>query len=182
MKLNVRLRECEYVHCSGCGAVRCTVVTSCVQCLWFWCLGRCEVSRSEGQAPPDPKGWTCAAAAPDTLADLLGARAERVPDCSSYLSRIPGSAKDSGSSIHPRDSRGSPGGKPFSAPARASPRLIKGLETFPLSKLRWSREEPVSLLVTGLTLRALNSAGIRARSEKLACMNRLAPGVARTTL
>ena len=22
MKLNVRLRECEYVHCSGCGAVR----------------------------------------------------------------------------------------------------------------------------------------------------------------
>ena len=33
----------------------------------------------------------------------LGARAERVPDCSSYLSRIPGSATDSGSSIHPRD-------------------------------------------------------------------------------
>ena len=27
------------------------------------------VSRSEGQTPPDPKGWTCAAAAPDTLAD-----------------------------------------------------------------------------------------------------------------
>ena len=48
------------------------------------------LSRSEGQTPPDPKGWTCAAAAPDTPADLLGARAERVPDCSSYLSRIPG--------------------------------------------------------------------------------------------
>ena len=34
-------------------------VTSRVQCLWFWCLGRCEVSRSEGQTPPDPEGWTC---------------------------------------------------------------------------------------------------------------------------
>ena len=55
---------------------------------------------------PTLRGWTCAAAAPDTLADLLGARAERVPDCSSYLSRIPGGATDSGSSIHPRDSRG----------------------------------------------------------------------------
>ena len=74
------------------------------QCLWFWCLGRCEVSRSEGQTPPDPKGWTCAAAAPDTFADLLGARAERVPDCSSYLSRILGRATDNGSSIHPRNS------------------------------------------------------------------------------
>ena len=97
----------------------CTVITSRVQCLRFWCLGRCEVSRSEGQTPPDPKGWTCAAAAPDTLADLLGARAERVPDCSSYLSRIPGGATDSGSSIHPRDSRGSRGGRPHLAPSDA---------------------------------------------------------------
>ena len=94
----------------------CTVVTSRVQCLWFWCLGRCEVSRSEGQTPPDPKGWTCAAAAPDTLADLLGARAERVPDCSSYLSRIPGSATDSGSSIHPRNSVDRPAVSPFQPP------------------------------------------------------------------
>ena len=87
----------------------CTVITSRVQCLWFWCLGRCEVSRSEGQTPPDP----------DTLADLLGARAERVPDCSSYLSRIPGGATDSGSSIHPRDSRGSRSGRPSLAPSDA---------------------------------------------------------------
>ena len=97
----------------------CTVITSCVQCSWFLCLGRCEVSRSEGQTRPDSEGWTCAAAAPDTLADLLGARAERVPDCSSYLSRIPGSATDSGSSIHPRDSRGSRGGRPSLAPSDA---------------------------------------------------------------
>ena len=76
--------------------------------------------------PPSPKGVIPPrVAAPDTLPDLLGARAERVPDCSSYLSRIPWSATDSGLSIHPRNFRGSPSGKPFSAPARASPRLIK---------------------------------------------------------
>ena len=43
-------------------------------------------------------------AAPDVLIDLLGAREERVRDCSSYLFRIPCSAADSRLSIHPRDS------------------------------------------------------------------------------
>ena len=96
-------------------------VSSCV-CFVAGALRRIH---AEALLPPDPKGWISAVAAPATWTDLLGARAERVPDCSSYLSRIPGSATDSGLSIHPRDSRGSPSGKPFSAPARASPRLIK---------------------------------------------------------
>ena len=75
---------------------------------------------------PTLRGGSSAVATPATWTDLLGARAERVPDCSSYLSRIPGSATDSGSSIHPRDSRGSRGGRPrFSPQRRASPRLIK---------------------------------------------------------
>ena len=85
------------------------------------------VTHGRSQRLPALRGDTQRVAAPDTLADLLGARAERVPDCSSYLSRIPWSATDSGLSIHPRYFRGSPSGKPFhaSAPARASPRLIK---------------------------------------------------------
>ena len=136
----------------------CTVITSRVQCLWFWCLGRCEVSRSEGQTPPDPKGWTCAAAAPDTLADLLGARAERVPDCSSYLSRIPGGATDSGSVIHPRDSRGSRGGRPHLAPSDARHHAL-------LKVLRLALKAPLE--PRGSKMRALNSAGIRARSSPL---------------
>ena len=75
----------------------------------------------------------------------MGARAERVPDCSSYLSRIPWSAADSRLSIHPRDSVDR-------AAWAVSPRkrvsclierqrcwrvdlLAGGLEAFPLSKL-----------------------------------------------
>ena len=78
-------------------------VSSCV-CFVAGALRRIH---AEALLPPDPKGWISAVAAPATWTDLLGARAERVPDCSSHLSRIPGSATDSGSSIHPRDSRGS---------------------------------------------------------------------------
>ena len=33
----------------------------------FLCLGRCEGSHAEGQQPPNPKGWTPAVAAPDSL-------------------------------------------------------------------------------------------------------------------
>ena len=98
------------VYCTGCGAVRegkrlflCRVVVV----LW---LGRCGgLTRKDGSLP-SLRGGPHAVAAPATWTDLLGARAERVPDCSSYLSRNPWSATDSGSSIHPRDSRGSRGG------------------------------------------------------------------------
>ena len=82
----------------------CTVVTSCVQSTRFLCLGRCEVSRSEGQTPPDPKGWTSAAAAPDTLADLLGTRAEGLAwiatavDCQATHERLPASESQLGDS------------------------------------------------------------------------------------
>ena len=77
------------------------------------------VTHGRSQRLPAVRGDTQRVAAPDTLADLLGARAERVPDCSSYLSRIPWSAADSGLSIHPRDFRGSRGGRPLLAPSDA---------------------------------------------------------------
>ena len=59
--------------------------------LRMWCSAWSDVSScvlvygshtQKGQAPPDPKGWTYAAGTPDTLADLLGARAEKVPSTS----------------------------------------------------------------------------------------------------
>ena len=79
-------------------------VSSCVLCVVVLWLGRCGGSHAEGRLPPNPKGWISAVAAPATWTDLLGARAERVPDCSSYLSRIPWSAADSRLSIYSRDS------------------------------------------------------------------------------
>ena len=108
MNHHVRLRQRATVFtcvCTGCGAVR--DQPSRLVSL-FLCLGRCRRYHEEGQKPPSPKGVNPRSRPHQTSADLLGARAERVPDCSSYLSRIPGSATDSGSSIHPRDSRGSP--------------------------------------------------------------------------
>ena len=80
MKPNVRLHECTHVHCTGCGAVRGQTSLLVSWCTCFLCLGRCGVPRSEGLVPPDPKGWTTAAAAPDTLADHLGVRAEAIQD------------------------------------------------------------------------------------------------------
>ena len=69
--------------------------------LW---LGRCGgLTRKDGSLP-SLRGGPHEVAAPANWTDLLGTRAERVPDCSSYLSHIPRSATDSGSSIHPRDS------------------------------------------------------------------------------
>ena len=86
---------------------------------------------AEALLPPYPKGWISAVAAPATWTDLLGARAERVPDYSSYLSRIPGSATDSESSIHPRK-------LPWIAPASA----LVGPSTFAPVRVRASRCGP----------------------------------------
>ena len=65
--------------------------------LW---LGRCGGLARKDCLLPQTKGWTSATAAPDTFADFLGACAERVPDCSSYLFRIPWSA--SAGAVNPR--------------------------------------------------------------------------------
>ena len=127
-KLNVRLRECECVHCTGCGAVACTVITSRVQCPWFWCLGRCEVSRSEGQTPPEPLGVDLCSGRtrihlPTSWAPVQRESRTVRPISLAFL----GGATDSGSSIHPRDSRGyrASGLNPSQPPHGASPRLIK---------------------------------------------------------
>ena len=69
------------------------------------CVCSCfVVTHGRSQRLPALRGDTQRVAAPATWTDLLGARAERVPDCSSYLSRIPWSAADRRLSIHPRDS------------------------------------------------------------------------------
>ena len=104
----MRLHMCQVYVCTAQDMVLCvgqaSLRVSCCIVLW---LGRCGgLTRKDGSLPT-LRGGPHAATAPDTLADLLGARAERVPDSSSYLSRIPRSATDSGSSIHPRNSCGS---------------------------------------------------------------------------
>ena len=136
------------VYCTGCGAVRegkrlflCRVAVV----LW---LGRCGSLTRKVGCLPTLRGGPHAVAAPATWTDLLGARAERVPDCSSYLSRIPWSAADGRLSIHPRDSvdRAAWAEAPsdarlhalLNASAASESTTAGGLEA--LSKLRWSRE------------------------------------------
>ena len=95
-QVRVRVLHRDVVLCVSQATLRVSVVV-----LW---LGRCGgLTRKDGSLP-SLRGGPHAVAAPATWTDLLGARAERVPDCSSYLSRIPWSAADSGLSIHPRDS------------------------------------------------------------------------------
>ena len=116
----MRLHMCQVYVCTAQDMVLCvgqaSLRVSCCVVLW---LGRCGGLTRKVSNLPTLRGGPRAVAAPATWTDLLGARAERVPDCSSYLSRIPGSATDSGSSIHPRDSRGSRGGRPHLAPSDA---------------------------------------------------------------
>ena len=103
----MRLRECEYVHCSGCGAVRAqsSLPVSSVHGFGVW--GAARSHDQKVKRLPTLRGGP--AQRPHQIhLPTSWARAERVPDCSSHLSRIPGGATDSGSSIHPRDSRGSP--------------------------------------------------------------------------
>ena len=61
--------------------------------LW---LGRYEGLTRKVSSLPTLRGGPLAVAAPATWTDLLGARAERVPDCSYYLFRIPWSATQTG--------------------------------------------------------------------------------------
>ena len=133
--------------------------------------GHCGGLTRKDASLPSLRGGPHAVAAPATPAtwtDLLGARAERVPDCSSCLSRILRSATDSGSSIHPRNSVDRAAVSPFQPPRARLHALLNasaasesttagslkgassnasaasesttagGLEA--LSKLRWSRE------------------------------------------
>ena len=96
------------MYCTGYGAVRGASVSSCVLLCCFVAGALQEVSRRKVKSLPNPKGVNPTQSPHHPLlTDLLGARAERVPDCSSYLSRIPWSAADSGSSVQSRTSCGS---------------------------------------------------------------------------
>ena len=101
----VRLHMCQVYVCTAQDVVLCVGQASLpVSCYGCFVAGALRRSHTEGQQPPNPN----AVAAPATWTELLGAPAERVPDCSSYLSRIPWSAADSGLAV----------------PARASPALL----------------------------------------------------------
>ena len=113
----MRLHMCQVYVCTAQDMVLCVAQASdpvsCCVVLW---PGHCGgLTRKVGNLP-SLRGGPRAVAAPATWTDLLGARAERAPDCSSYLSRIPGSATDSGSSIHPRNSVDRAAAGPFQPP------------------------------------------------------------------
>ena len=82
----------------------CESSASLVSSVYFCGWGAAEGLTQKVSRLPTLRGGQSAVAAPTTWTDLLGARAERVPDCSSYLSRIPWSAADSRLSIRPRHS------------------------------------------------------------------------------
>ena len=113
----MRLHMCQVYVCTAQDVVLCvgqaSLRVSCCVVLW---PGHCGGLTRKVSCLPSLRGGPHAVAAPATLTDLLGARAERVPDCSSYLSRIPGSATDSGSSIHPRNSVDRPAVSPSQPP------------------------------------------------------------------
>ena len=157
MKHDERLRQRATVYrVSAQDMVQCVVnrLLSCPLVCGFVSGALRWVTLGRTQRLPAQRGDTQRVATLGTLADLLGARAERVPDCSSYLSRIPWSAADGGLSIHPRDSvdRAAWAEAPsdarlhalLNASAASESTTAGGLEAFPLSTLRWSREEPVS--------------------------------------
>ena len=81
--------ECTSILHRGCGAVRVVKrLISCPAVFVLW-LERCEGLTRKVSSLPTLRAGPLAVAEPTTWTDLLGARAERVPDCSSYLCRIP---------------------------------------------------------------------------------------------
>ena len=87
----MRLHMCQVYVCTAQDMVLCveqaSLRVSCCVVLWPGRFG--GLTRKDGSLP-SLRGGPHAVAAPATWTDLLGARAERVPDYSSYLSRIPG--------------------------------------------------------------------------------------------
>ena len=82
--------QCTVYVCTSQDMVQCvSQATSSVSPCVCFVAGALRGIHAEALLPPYPKGWISAAASPVTWTDLLGARAERVPDSSSYLSRIP---------------------------------------------------------------------------------------------
>ena len=132
------------VYCTGCGAVRegkrlflCRVVVV----LW---LGRCGGLTRKVGCLPTLRGWTSRSRRTNHLDRPPRRPCRESPGL--FVLSLSHSLECSRKWVvnPPARLRGSRGGGLFSAPERAPPRLIKGLEAFPLSKLRWSREEPVS--------------------------------------
>ena len=139
------------MYCTGCGAVLWVKRFSCVLCVCLW-MGRCGgLTRKDGSLPTQ-RGGSTAVATPSTWTDLLGAHAERVPDCSSYLSCIPWIARRWIVSLRTSVSCLIKTSALLTS-LRPRRRCIRGPRGYCLQP------------VTGLKLRALNSAGIRARSS-----------------
>ena len=90
MNHSERLRECTSMYCTGYGAVYQTAVNCVSQLSCGFVSGALRwVLRGKAQRLPTLRGSIQRVATPDTFgADLLGARAEEIPDCSSYSLRI----------------------------------------------------------------------------------------------
>ena len=78
-QVRVRVLHRDIVLCVSQATLR-------VSCTCFVAGAPAEDPRGRTAASPTLRGGPHAVAAPATWTDLLGARAERVPDCSSYLS------------------------------------------------------------------------------------------------
>ena len=178
----MRLHMCQAYVCTEQDVVLCVGQASLpVSCCSCFVAGALRRSHTEGRLPPNPKGWTLAAAR-QTLGPTSGRPCRESPGL--FVLSLSHSVDRAAWVVSPRrraspallnvsaaDESTTAGGlKTASLNASAaseSTSLPGGLEAFPLSELRWSREEPVSKPVTGLKMRALNSAGIRARSSPL---------------
>ena len=72
--------------------VQCVIncLLSCPGCVWFCVRGAALGTARKGSTPPTPEGQQPASRhTRHLLPDLQGARAEEIPDCSSYSLRIP---------------------------------------------------------------------------------------------
>ena len=95
-----------HVYCTGCGAVRRASVSSCVLLCCF-VAGALRRSHTEGQQPPNPKGWTSRSRRTSHMLRPPGRPCRESPGLFVLSLSHSVECTDSGSSIHPRNSCGS---------------------------------------------------------------------------
>ena len=141
----MRLHLCTVYVCTAQDVVQCvSQATSSVSSCVCFVAGALRGIHAEALLHPDHKGWISAVAAPATWTTLLSARAERVPDCSSYLSHSWECNRQWVVKPPARLPVDCPAVSPCQPPHGASPRLIKGLEAFSQSSAGAERFENAS--------------------------------------
>ena len=122
----VRLHMCQVYVCTAQDVVPCVGQASLpVSCCYCFVAGALRRSHAEGQQPPNPKGWTSRSRRTSHLDRPPEHPCRESPGL--FVLSLSLSLECSRQWVvnPPAQLRGSRGGKPFSAPARASPRLIK---------------------------------------------------------